>query len=268
MLMNHARGTALMIAALGWLAGTELHGQANGTDGRGAHWLSSAHYLHYRLEEQGDWRGITLLTGRVTDARTTLLVLEAADREGFRDYTAGVDLYQAISSGGYIAFRGRVAPGAEIVPRLLADVDLFHTLGGGWEAWVGYEHRRYPLQQVHSFGLGPAVYVGPWYLRAQPSAARAEGETTVVGTLTARRLVGDSPVNYGELGGGYGEEFVEMVPTETGRVVVDAQTTWFLSARGQAYLTSRFGLTVGAVYQTYRGLGARPSVSIGVLGRL
>jgi YaiO family outer membrane protein len=261
---THALIALCLVLAAGW-PGPDLRAQAP-EPGPAAHWQAATLYLLERLPDRSDWHTFSLNVGRIGRPATVLFEIQSVERDHIRQHTLGTDLYYELPAGGYMNVRGQVATG-DILPRVLAAVDLLHPVRGGWEGAIGYEHRRYPLETVHTVRVGPGLYAGSWYLRTRHSLTRASGETALASMLFARRLIADSPADYVEVGGGLGREFVEMVPAGTGRVEVDARTTRVLHARTQQFLTTTLGVAAGAGYQSYHGLGARPWLMLGLLGR-
>lgn len=261
---THPLPTLCLVLACIWPL-AELRGQAP-EPGPAPHWQAATLYLFQRLPDQSDWHTFSLNVGRIARPATALFEIQSVERDRIRQQTLGTDLYYGLPAGGYLNVRGQVATG-DILPRLLAAAELVHPVRGGWEGAIGYEHRRYRLETVHTARAGPGLYAGSWYLRSRHSLTWAGDETALANTLFARRLIADSPADYIEVGMGLGREFVEMVPAGAGRVEIDARTTRAVHARTQQFVTAALGVAAGAGYQSYQGLGARPWLTLGLLGR-
>ncbi|MEX2584167.1 MAG: YaiO family outer membrane beta-barrel protein [Gemmatimonadota bacterium] len=260
----------LSAASVLWLAAVvtpDVQGQSDEVGDTESRWQAAAIYTHQNLRDQSDWRSVSLLGGWASTMHTVVVEMQVLEREAVREAAFGADLYQDLPGGGYATGRGRFAAEGDVLPRLLAGADVYRPVWGPWEGWVGYEYRAYPGSNVHTFGAGPGVYVDRWYLRVRPSVSRAGGETTVVGKFLARRIIDDSSTDYIELGAGAGSEFVEIVREGAGAIEIEARDTWLISARAQRFVTRNLGVTAGGVYQTYDVLGARPTLTVGVLGR-
>jgi YaiO family outer membrane protein len=230
-------------------------------------WQSSIVYSQYRLAEQRDWRSVTLTAGPSSGRTTAMLELHGVEREGIRELAVGADLYQRLPSRGYLNLRGRLSPGAELLPSLLAAAELTHQLAGRWEGSAGYEQRSYPLDRVHLLGAGPGLYLGAWYLQARSSVAWTQQESALFQVLHGRRFIEDSPLDFVQLTAGVGREFVDILPGERVPLEIVVQPTWVLGARVQYFPGKLLGVTASAAYQSFEGVGARPNFSAGLLGR-
>jgi YaiO family outer membrane protein len=88
-----------------------------------------------------------------------------AHRFGETDYAWALDAYTQLWSGAYSNIRYQHAPAERLFPGNSGRVELYQSLGSGWEASVSDDVLSFPSTRVNIVGLGLGKYVGNFYLQ-------------------------------------------------------------------------------------------------------
>lgn len=182
------------------------------------------------------WHLVTGEASRRTRATTLVGRANFADRFGDTGVQVEADAYPRISERLY----GYVNAGysrAEIFPEWRYGAELYGSLRGGFEASAGF--RRLEFEDVDVTLLTGSVsrYVGSWYFSARPYVAPEDDETSVSGTVLARRYY-DEGRSYATLIAGAG-----TAPTESPiRFELQRANTIRAGGYGTTALGPRLGL--------------------------
>ena len=98
------------------------------------------------------WRESQVSLGRSTPIGTVSLRATRAQRFGYQDNQFEFEIYPRIRPGTYGYVAGAYAPDAILFPEYRYAVDLYQSLGGGFEGSAGYRKL--------GFGTGVHIYVG------------------------------------------------------------------------------------------------------------
>jgi YaiO family outer membrane protein len=87
-----------------------------------------------------------------------------SQRFGVHDYAWALDAYTQLWRGAYSNIRYQHAPAARLFPGNSGRVELWQSLGGGWEASLGDDVLAFPSTRVNIVGASLGKYVGNFYL--------------------------------------------------------------------------------------------------------
>lgn len=209
-----------------------------------------------------DWSEARLFATRRFERGSLGAEVARVERFGSADVAVAVDGYRELWAGSYGHVRVRATPDAAVLPGLDTRLEVFQALPGGWELAAHARAMDFETEDVASFGVGVARYVGAWYLRQITSLSRLAGASAVSGAAVARRFLAP-PHEYVEFAGGVGSEVVLVGAGPT----LDTRETRFVQVRAQRFVAVRWGLTVGLGYTTFEGAPSRVGASAGVLVR-
>jgi YaiO family outer membrane protein len=88
-----------------------------------------------------------------------------ARRFGEQDYAWALDAYTRLWQGAYANIRYQHAPAHRLFPGNSGRVELYQSLGSGWEASISDDVLAFPSSRVNIVGAGLGKYVGNWYLQ-------------------------------------------------------------------------------------------------------
>jgi YaiO family outer membrane protein len=162
-------------------------------------------------------------------------------RFGIGDEGFSADVTSTVWRRGYVNARIAVAPGATVIARRDATVELYQAVGPGWEVAPSIRHMRFATSSVPVYGLAIGKYRGDWYLRGRATLAALEGRTGSGLSALVRRYRG-SPTEFLEAGVGAGNE-VEVITIGAPPIIRQVS---FGFVRGQRLLTRRLGVAAGA----------------------
>jgi YaiO family outer membrane protein len=119
-----------------------------------------------------------------------------ARRFGLTDYQVEVEAYPRLSAGTYLYLAGAIAPDAILFPHRRGALDLYQSLGRGWEATAGVRHMEF-ASGVQVFTAALAKYSGNWLLTARGWVNPERDSDALTLNLSARRYAGDGESFWG-----------------------------------------------------------------------
>jgi YaiO family outer membrane protein len=87
-----------------------------------------------------------------------------ARRFGQQDYAWALDAYTQLWQGAYSNIRYQHAPAERLFPGDSGRVEIWQSLGGGWEASISDDVLAFPSTHVNIVGASLGKYVGNFYL--------------------------------------------------------------------------------------------------------
>ncbi|MFC5513854.1 YaiO family outer membrane beta-barrel protein [Massilia jejuensis] len=108
-----------------------------------------------------------------------------AHRFGQTGHAWALDAYAALWTGAYANFRYQRAPAARLFPANAGRVELYQSLGGGWEASLAGDVLGFD-SRVNIYGVALAKYVGNWYVQLRHQAIVSAGSHSDGQRLLAR----------------------------------------------------------------------------------
>lgn len=173
----------------------------------------------------------------------------------------GADGAAVVWHGAYVDAHVATSRNALVIPRLDAAVELFQSVGHGWEVAPGARLMRFSNADVgvYSFAVGRSV--GDWYLRARGSAAPQDGQVGASGALVVRRYFGNA-TDLVEAAASDGREVVTLAPG-----VAELRVARGASVRAQRMLTATVGASAALSVTDEAGLPVRRGGELGLFVR-
>lgn len=198
---------------------------------------ASVEYGYVHLTGGADpWHQVAAELSRKTRPLTLVARANFAQRFGESGVQLEADAWPRISERLY-GYLNAGWSGAEIFPEWRYGAELYGNAGGGWEASAGFRRLEFADDGVTLLTGSVGRYVGKWYLSARPYVTPGDDETSVSGTVLARRYSGD------------GRSFATVVagagtaPSEAPiRFELQRASTIRAGAYGTAALRQRLGL--------------------------
>lgn len=225
-------------------------------------WTGEVRLTFENVAARRDWELVEVMFERRLPAGALQLRGRFTERFGRTDEALLGDLYIESWPGGYLHAHAQAAPGAEVLPRTVVGLELFHGLPGGWEPSVSYRRMNFEGVGVDLVSGSVAKYLPGWYLRGRGLFVRRDRGEGVTGMAQVRRYLG-GPESFVELRAGLGRNVVTVGAGP--RVVV--RETGFASARWRQALDPRAGVDVTLRYNDEGGSLLRRAVSAGVFLR-
>jgi YaiO family outer membrane protein len=149
------------------------------------------------------WREQMVSLARETPAGSIIARATRADRFGLDDELFEVEFYPTLRPGTYAFVSAGGSADRTLYPRRRFALDLYHSLGGGFEVSGGY--RRLRFSDTTSIYVGSLTkYIGPWMLTARVYRVPAPGSLdSTSGHALVRRYFGSDGSSY--VGGGYSQ---------------------------------------------------------------
>ncbi len=219
-------------------------------------------YASFSSADWSSWQTTTLALRRRANAGSVALEGIRSARFGATDWAGALDAYARLWSGAYGYWRGQLAPGAEALPRLDLQGELFQDFRGGWEVSAGARSINTGDEVVPIYSASVARFAGRWMLRARGSVVPHAGSTGGAGALLLRRYLG-STMEFVDAGLGAGREVVTVAAGPR----VEVRATRSVALHAQKFVLGDLGLTAGVEYATFAGIPDRREVSLGVVAR-
>jgi len=108
-----------------------------------------------------------------------------AHRFGQDGYAWALDAYAGLWRGAYANIRYQRAPAARLFPANSGRVEIYQSLGGGWEASLADDVLGFD-SRVNIYGLGLGKYVGNWYVQLRHQDIVSQGSHSNGQRLLAR----------------------------------------------------------------------------------
>jgi len=119
-----------------------------------------------------------------------------ARRFGLSDYQLELEAYPRIISGTYLYVAGAYAPDATLYPKRRGALDIYQSLGGGWEATAGVRRLEFSdTVQIYTGAL--SKYTGNWLLTARGWLNPDRESDSLTMNVGARRYSGDGESYWG-----------------------------------------------------------------------
>ena len=167
-------------------------------------------YAFTHLDGGADpWHLASLELSRRSAAGTVLARGSVARRFDLTGSQLEVEAYPRLTARTY-AFLGAGWSPDELFPGLRMGAELFAAPAPGWEASAGARWLDFRERDVTLLTASVGAYPGNWYLAARPFLALDEGDTSLSGTLLARRYLRDAD-EYVSLRVGGGEAPAEQL---------------------------------------------------------
>ena len=243
------------------LTNVDRWSRRRGAPGRG--WTANVSYSHDRFsDDRGSWHEEAISLSRSTPIGSVVVRGTRASRFSLTDEQVDVELYPAFRPGTYAYVGLGVAPGAALYPRRRGALDLYQSLGGGFEVSAGYRGLQFD-EVTNIYVLTLTKYLGSWMASGKAYHVPGRGapdSTSYHGVL--RRYFGADGTSFAGFGYGHGlsrEEVrslgdVATIAGDTVRGQIDVAVTewWRLQLEAS---TSRQEQSWGTVWQTTLGTG-------------
>jgi YaiO family outer membrane protein len=119
-----------------------------------------------------------------------------AARFGVKDYQIELEAYPRLAAGTYMYLAGAYAPDARLYPRRRGAVDLYQSLGRGWEATAGVRRMEF-TSTVQIYTGAVSKYTGNWLLTARAWVNPDRDRDSVTLNFGARHYAGDGESYWG-----------------------------------------------------------------------
>ncbi|MGH7561783.1 MAG: YaiO family outer membrane beta-barrel protein, partial [Gemmatimonadales bacterium] len=225
-----------------------------------AAWRAGLSYVHERFtRDRASWNTLTAAATRKVRLHTFGAQVGTVERFDQTDGQLTAEAYLRLAPRTYAHVQGAVAPGADVIASSDLSAEVFRGVRGGWELSAGYRRMSFPIDAVDILSASVAAYRGWWYLRARAIAVPTAGSTGFSGGLTARRYFGRAD-RFAEVQGGGGKEVV-LVGVGP---MVELRSLGFVSARGEALLDRRWGVSGGLSWNAEEGIPSRYGLTVGL----
>ncbi len=219
-------------------------------------------YASFTSADWPSWQTTTLSLRQRTSVGSVAVEAIRSERFGAVDGAEAAEAYARLWRGSYGYWRAQLAPGAEALPRIDLQGELFQGFRGGWEVSGGLRSIDAKDDVVSIYSASAARFIGRWMLRARGSVVPHAGSTGGAGALLLRRYLGDTT------------EFVDATVAAGREVVtvaagprVEVRATRSLALHAQKYLLGNVGLSGGVEYATFSGIPDRREISLGLVAR-
>jgi YaiO family outer membrane protein len=108
-----------------------------------------------------------------------------AHRFDLTGHAWALDAYADLWTGAYANIRYQRAPAARLFPANSGRVEIYQSLGGGWEASLADDVLGFD-SRVNIYGVGLGKYVGNWYVQLRHQNIVSEGSHSTGQRLLAR----------------------------------------------------------------------------------
>jgi YaiO family outer membrane protein len=102
------------------------------------------------------------------------------------DYAWALDGYTDLWSGAYANIRYQRAPMARLFPGNSGRVEVYQSLGNGWEGALSDDVLVFPSTRVNIYGISLAKYIGNYYISLRHQEVRSDGSSSNGDRLLAR----------------------------------------------------------------------------------
>jgi YaiO family outer membrane protein len=194
-------------------------------------WKASVHQFHEWFSDGiGNRRETQLSLERQTSVGPAIGRYSNAASFGLTDNQVEIDLYPLLRKGTYLYLNAGYSPEAVLYPQYRVGSDIFQSLGGGFEASIGYRRLGFS-NAVDIFTAGLSKYQGPWLFTVRGYFAPDPARASRTYQLSARRYAADS-VSFFEVRYGHGSTPANF------RTIIDIGIRSFNSLEGS--FTKRF----------------------------
>jgi YaiO family outer membrane protein len=138
--------------------------QATATAPAGYRWAASASSAWTDAGSGARWNDQTTSVRHYWDRGSLAFETLRAHRFDEHDYAWALDAYTRLWSGAYANIRYQHAPAERLFPGNSGRVELYQSLGSGWEASLSDDVLAFPSTRVNIVGMGLGKYVGNFYL--------------------------------------------------------------------------------------------------------
>jgi len=136
----------------------------NSLDDRMEQWrLSESYGGDWFSDGRTPWHESATSISRGTPAGSVITRVSHAERFGYTDNQFEVEMYPRIHPGTYAYVEVGVAPAAVLYPSVRFSADVYHSLGGGYEASVGIRQLHF-ASTVNIYVTTVTKYKGNWML--------------------------------------------------------------------------------------------------------
>jgi YaiO family outer membrane protein len=206
-------------------------------------WTAKAMVGYERFNDgRQPWREQMLSLTRETPVGSVIARATRAERFGLEDQQFEIEFYPSLRPGTYAFIGAGGSADRTLYPRRRMAVDLYQSLGRGFEVSGGY--RRLDFSQSTSIYVGSLTkYVGNWMLTGRVYRVPAPGSLdSTSGHALVRRYFGGDGSSY--VGVGYSQGLSREEIRGLGDLIaLDSQT---FRGQADAALTSRLRLQVEA----------------------
>lgn len=214
-------------------------------------------------DDRAAWHETLLTITRQTRAGAVLARGSRASRFGATDQQFEIEFYPAFRPGTYALVGAGVSPDHTLYPSTRLAVEIYQTVGRGFEASAGYRRLAFD-ETVHVYGGSLSKYAGSWLITVRLNQVDArEDEGGASAYLQARRYFGADGSSFA--GAGYfrglnrdeirGAGDIVREGTNTARVELNALVTSRVRLLLEARAT-RVSRSGGPLWQRTAGAGA------------
>ena len=162
----------------------------------------------------------------------------------------------------YVNFRFQTAFNANILPFTDSNLEIFQGFGNGWEGSGSYRYLGYFKNEIQTWGISFAKYMGDWFLHEKTNIFSGKKSQGYTQTFLFRRYLGVVD-HYLEVrvGGGKTIALVGLGPK------IATRSTNFCTVSYQTFFNPDWGLSSTITYNEEDQLPVRVGLSIGLIRR-
>lgn len=160
-------------------------------------WFAALTYRHDRFDDgRAGWSEGQVSLSRRSGIGTIGLRAYGAKRFGLSDYQLEIEAYPRLGPGTYLYLAGAYAPDALLYPERRGAVDVYQSLGRGWEATAGVRRMEFTSTvQIYTGAL--SKYTGNWLLTARGWMNPDRDSDSLTLNFGARRYAADGESYWG-----------------------------------------------------------------------
>jgi len=161
------------------------------------HWTASFdHSSEWFSDGRAPWREEEMQLSRQTGLGSVIARFSEADRYSITSQQAEIDAYPHIRPGTYAYLNLGYSADAALYPRYHFGVELYQTLGRGWEGSVGFRQMHFGAN-VNIYTPSLTKYYGNWMFTGRVYLTPGSGGTSRSAGFQVRRYYGDGADYWG-----------------------------------------------------------------------
>jgi YaiO family outer membrane protein len=209
--------------------------------GAGLRWQLTTTHLHDRFgDDRTSWDEVQVALERRTAAGPFVVRAARAARFGLTDTQVEIDAYPSLRAGTYAYLNAGLAPAGTLYPGYRVGLEVYRSLGRGFEASAGLRHLGF-ARATTIYGGTLTKYRGDWMLTGRLDVARGAGSGAASGHAMVRRFFGPTGRSHVSLRYGHGRTREDV--RSVGDTLVDADT---LAGEVAAQVGARLECTAAA----------------------
>lgn len=149
-------------------------------------------------DDRSTWHEVLATVSRQTAAGAIVARAARAGRFDLEDEQFEIEFYPVLRQGTYALVAAGVSPDHILYPRHRLALEVYQSLGAGFEISAGYRRLAFD-ETVDIFGGSISKYAGPWLLSLRVNQVDAADKETSA-HVTARRYFGGDGTSYAGVG--------------------------------------------------------------------